>query len=69
MNCFRYKMDHDYGFAPNPFHGFLSLATCKGLQLRHNSHLKIGDSVKTQKENVDFTSSTFTRYRQTPYKL
>ena len=43
MNCFRYKMDHDYGFAPNPFHGVLSLATCKGLQLRHNSHLKIGD--------------------------
>ena len=36
-------MDHDYGFAPNPFHGTLSLATCKGLQLRHNSHLKIGD--------------------------
>ena len=43
MNCFRYKMDHDYGFAPNPFHGVLSLATCKGLQLRHNSLLNIGD--------------------------
>lgn len=24
-----YKMTHDKGFAPNPFHGFLSLATCK----------------------------------------
>ena len=30
MNCFRYKIEHDFGFAPNPFHGTLSLATCKG---------------------------------------
>ena len=45
MNCFRYKMEHDYGFAPNPFHGIMSLATCKGLQLRHNSNLEIGDWV------------------------
>lgn len=42
MNCFRYKIEHDYGFAPNPFHGTLSLATCKG-QLRNNKHLQIGD--------------------------
>lgn len=45
MNCFRYKMDHDYGFAPNPFHGVLSLATCKGTQVRNNRHLQIGDWV------------------------
>ena len=45
MNCFRYKMDHDYGFAPNPFHGVLSLATCKGTQVRNNSHLQLGDWV------------------------
>lgn len=45
MNCFRYKMDHDYGFAPNPFHGVLSLATCKGAQLRNNGNLEIGDWV------------------------
>lgn len=42
MNCFRYKLDHDYGFAPNPFHGVLSLATCKS-QLRMNKNVKIGD--------------------------
>lgn len=42
MNCFRYKLDHDFGFAPNPFHGFLSLATCKS-QLRMNRNLNIGD--------------------------
>jgi len=36
-------MDHDYGFAPNPFHGVLTLATCKGTQIRNNSHLQIGD--------------------------
>lgn len=44
MNCFRYKLEHDYGFAPNPFHGILSLATCKG-QIRKNKHLQIGDWV------------------------
>lgn len=44
MNCFRYKLDHDYGFAPNPFHGTLSLATCKS-QLRSNSNLHLGDWV------------------------
>lgn len=26
---FSYKMTHDTGFAPNPFWGFLTLATCK----------------------------------------
>ena len=44
MNCFRYKLDHDYGFAPNPFHGVLTLATCKG-DIRKNSNLKVGDWV------------------------
>jgi Nucleotide modification associated domain 2 len=28
MKLFSYKMTHDTGFAPNPFHGHLSLATC-----------------------------------------
>ncbi|MBQ3833052.1 MAG: hypothetical protein II815_07745, partial [Bacteroidales bacterium] len=26
-----YKMTHDTGFAPNPYHGVLTLATCKPL--------------------------------------
>lgn len=26
---YSYKMTNDSGFAPNPFHGFLTLATCK----------------------------------------
>lgn len=42
MNCFRYKLEHDYGFAPNPFHGTLSLATCKG-DIRNNKNIQIGD--------------------------
>ena len=42
MKCFRYKLDHDYGFAPNPFWGIMSLATCKA-QLRHNKNLELGD--------------------------
>ena len=42
MNCYRYKVEHDYGFAPNPFHGYLTLATCKG-DIRKNKHLQLGD--------------------------
>ena len=44
MNCFRYKVEHDWGFAPNPFHGTLSLATCKA-DIRSNKNLQIGDWV------------------------
>ena len=28
-NVFMYVVDRDFGFAPNPFHGLCSLATCK----------------------------------------
>lgn len=44
MNCFRYKVEHDWGFAPNPFHGTLSLATCKA-DIRGCKNLQIGDWV------------------------
>lgn len=42
MHCFRYRMDHDYGFAPNPFWGVLTLATCKA-QIRKSPALSRGD--------------------------
>lgn len=29
MRLYSYKIVRDYGFAPNPFHGCLTLATCK----------------------------------------
>jgi hypothetical protein len=29
MRLFSYVVEHDFGFAPNPFHGFCTLATCK----------------------------------------
>lgn len=29
IRLFSYKMTHDTGFAPNPFHGILTLANCK----------------------------------------
>ncbi|APG28859.1 hypothetical protein A7E78_14075 [Syntrophotalea acetylenivorans] len=29
MEIYSYVLKHDSGFAPNPFHGFLTLATCK----------------------------------------
>ena len=37
-----YVIDHDLGFAPNPFHGLCSLACCKPLIRKH---AKIGDLV------------------------
>lgn len=42
MHCFRYKMHHDFGLAPNPFGGVMTLAVCKG-NIRKNRHLEIGD--------------------------
>ncbi|MCK9245964.1 MAG: hypothetical protein M0P11_03305 [Anaerolineaceae bacterium] len=34
MRLFSYKLTHDTGFAPNPFYGVLTLATCKpGIRL------------------------------------
>ena len=35
-------MEHDYGFAPNPFHGICTLATCKP---RIREHAAIGDVI------------------------
>lgn len=29
MRTYMYVVDRDFGFAPNPFHGFCTLATCK----------------------------------------
>jgi len=29
MNCYSYKITRDYGFAPNPFFGYCTLACCK----------------------------------------
>lgn len=42
MRVFSYKIARDYGFAPNPFHGVCTLATCKP-QIR--SSAKVGDIV------------------------
>lgn len=42
MHCFRYKLDHDYGLAPNPFGGIMTLAVCKG-DIRKNKNLAVGD--------------------------
>ena len=42
MNLFSYKLEHDYGLAPNPFGGIMSLAVCKS-DIRKNKNLAIGD--------------------------
>ncbi|SSY70238.1 hypothetical protein [Alysiella crassa] len=40
MKIISYVVKYDYGFAPNPYHGFLTLATCKPV-IRSNA--EIGD--------------------------
>jgi hypothetical protein len=42
MALYSYVLDHDFGFAPNPFFGVCTLATCKP-QIRE--HAALGDHV------------------------
>lgn len=44
MHIFSYKVEHDLGLAPNPFHGSCTLAVCKS-SIRSNKNLSIGDWV------------------------
>lgn len=44
MNLFSYKVTHDYGLAPNPFHNYCTLAVCKP-DIRNNKKLDKGDWV------------------------
>lgn len=42
MNYFSYKVEHDFGLAPNPFGGYCTLAVCKS-DIRKNKRLNVGD--------------------------
>src|SRR4051812_17344850 len=42
MGYFSYKVEHDYGLAPNPFGGYCTLAVCKPI-IRNNKNLAIKD--------------------------
>ncbi len=42
MAYFSYKIEHDFGLAPNPFGGYCTLAVCKPT-IRDNKRLQIGD--------------------------
>lgn len=42
MAYFSYKIEHDFGLAPNPFGGFCTLAVCKPT-IRNNKNLRMGD--------------------------
>ena len=44
MKFYSYKLDHDYGLAPNPFGKYCTLAVCKP-SIRSNSKLQRGDWV------------------------
>lgn len=41
---FSYKIEHDYGLAPNPFGQYCTLAVCKPT-IRNNKNIKLGDWV------------------------
>lgn len=42
MAYFSYKIEHDFGLAPNPFGEYCTLAVCKPT-IRNNKNLQIGD--------------------------
>ena len=42
MGYYSYKVEHDFGLAPNPFGRYCTLAICKG-DIRRSKRLKIGD--------------------------
>ena len=42
MSMYSYKIEHDFGLAPNPFLGTMTLAVCKG-DIRNHKKLQIGD--------------------------
>jgi hypothetical protein len=42
MGFYSYKIEHDFGLAPNPFGGYCTLAVCKPA-IRRNKNLEIGD--------------------------
>lgn len=42
MGYFSYKIEHDFGLAPNPFGGYCTIAVCKPT-IRVNKSLQIGD--------------------------
>lgn len=44
MSYFSYKIEHDFGLAPNPFGQYCTLAVCKPT-IRNNNNLNIGDWV------------------------
>jgi len=41
MDNFTYKIEHDFGLAPNPFWGYCTLAVCKS-DIRKNKNLQVG---------------------------
>lgn len=44
MGYYSYKIEHDFGLAPNPFGGYCTLAVCKS-DIRKNKKLCMGDWV------------------------
>lgn len=74
-NLYSYVVARDYGFAPNPFHGFCTLATCKP-QIRRAAKVNdwivgTGPKGKGLKERIVYAmriseALTFNEYWQDP---
>ena len=63
-----YKMTHDTGFAPNPYHGILTLATCKPTIRRC---AQIGDWISgwTSNKVIGKRNQKYTEYTDSNQKL
>ena len=62
MKIYSYKIDHDFGLAPNPFGQYCTVAVCKP-DIRKSKNLKIGDWIigtgsKSLSKVTDFKTET-----------
>ena len=67
--CYSYVVARDYGFAPNPFHGVLTLANCKQ-QIRRVAKVGdwvIGHSSKKLGQKLSMNGSLVTMYGDNIY--
>lgn len=64
MTLYSYKMTNDSGFAPNPFYGHMTLATCKP-EIRKNNNVTTGVCIAgfTSRDLYDRIDKSFTEPR------
>lgn len=68
MKIYSYKIDHDYGLAPNPFGKYCSIAVCKP-NIRKSKNLDIGDWIIGTGSKSLSKSSGFNSVRKLIYAM